>query len=102
MREGAFHILGKPVRPGTKHWEVGGYDGGVFPIELGAIGVQLYNGYYEFEPLVYLQGLLLYFQFPIYFMCVMAVFFYVMTRSRYLTMFLVVVYSIALIAIPPK
>ncbi len=67
---------------------------------LAGMGVQLYHGYYEFDVLVYLQGLLLFYQFPLYFMCVASIFFFVITRSRYLTMFLMVLYAVGLIAIP--
>lgn len=67
---------------------------------VAAIGVQIYNEYYEFQLLVYLQGLLMFFQFPLYFMCVASIFFFVITRSRYITMFLMVLYAIALIAFP--
>ena len=67
---------------------------------LAGMGVQIYNQYYEFELLVYLQGLLMFYQFPLYFMCVVSIFFFVITRSRYITMFLMVLYAVALIAIP--
>ncbi len=67
---------------------------------IAGIGVQFYNEYYEVQPLVYLQGLLMFFQFPLYFMCVASIFFFVVTRSRYITMFLMVLYSIGLIALP--
>ena len=67
---------------------------------LAAIGVQLYNGYYELEILVYIQGLLMFYQFPLYFMCVASIFFFVITRSRYITMFLIVLYTVSLIALP--
>ena len=67
---------------------------------LTAISVQLYNGYYDLDILVYLQGLLMFYQFPLYFICVVSVFFFVMTRSRYITMFLVVLYVVSLIALP--
>jgi ABC-2 type transport system permease protein len=67
---------------------------------LTAISVQLYNGYYELDLLVYAQGLLVFYQFPLYFTCVASLFFFVMTRSRYITMFLVVLYIVSLIALP--
>jgi ABC-2 type transport system permease protein len=67
---------------------------------LAAIGVQLYNGYFQLDILVYAQGLLMFFQFPLYFMCVASVFFFVVTRSRYITMFLVVMYLVSLISLP--
>ncbi len=67
---------------------------------LAAVSVQLYNGYYELDLLVYLQGLLMFFQLPLYFMCVVSIFFFVVTRSRYITMFLMVLYAVALIAMP--
>jgi hypothetical protein len=66
---------------------------------LTGIGVQLYNGYYELDLLVYAQGLLMFYQFPLYFMCVVSIFFFVVTRSRYITMFLVVLYTVSLIAL---
>ncbi|MBT4493837.1 MAG: hypothetical protein HOC70_11390 [Gammaproteobacteria bacterium] len=65
-----------------------------------AFGVQIYHNYYEFNVLTYLTGLLFFFQFPLYFMCVLSVFFFVMTRSRYMTMFLMVLYAVSLIALP--
>lgn len=67
---------------------------------IGAIGVQLYNGYFELELHVYAQGLLLFFQIPLYFMCVVSIFLFVITRSRYITMFLMVIYAVALISLP--
>lgn len=67
---------------------------------LAAIGIQLVGGYHELNLLAYLQGLFVFFQFPLYFMCVLALFFFVITRSRYITMFLLILYTVGLIAIP--
>ena len=58
---------------------------------IASIGVQLYKGFTDIELLLYAKGLLFFFQIPYYLMIVMAVFFYVVTRSKYITMFLTIV-----------
>ncbi len=67
---------------------------------IAAIGIQVYKGYYNFEILLYLEGLLLFFQFPIYLMCVMGLFLVVLTRNKNLAMLIMVLYFISLIALP--
>lgn len=67
---------------------------------IAAIGIQIYKGYYELDILLYLQGLLFYFQLPMYLMCVVGIFLGVLTRSKNLAMLLMVLYFISLIALP--
>lgn len=67
---------------------------------LAAIGVQLYSGFYDIDVAQYLLGLLFFFQFPLYLMIVMAVFFYVLTRNKYASMALMIVYVIMMLALP--
>lgn len=74
--------------------------GMLFVVMLAAIGVQLYKGFYDINILQYLQGLFFFFQFPLYLMIVMAVFFNVLTRSKYIAMFLMVLYFVYSIAAP--
>lgn len=67
---------------------------------LGAIGVQLYKGFYDVNLIQYLQGLLFFFQFPLYLMLVLAMFFYVVTRNKYISMFIMVLYLLVTFALP--
>lgn len=67
---------------------------------LAAIGFQLFTGYYDIDLTVYLAGLLFFFQFPLYLMVVMALFFYVITRNKYATMFLIILYLMLTLALP--
>jgi ABC-type transport system involved in multi-copper enzyme maturation permease subunit len=67
---------------------------------IAAIGIQVYKGYYDLNIPLYLSGLLFYFQFPMYLMCVVGVFLVVLTRSKNLTMLLMVLYFISLLALP--
>lgn len=67
---------------------------------LAGIGIQLSKGFFEIDILQYLVGLLWFFQFPLYLMMVMAVFFYVLTRNKYMAMFLMIVYLILSLALP--
>jgi hypothetical protein len=67
---------------------------------LGAIGVQLYKGFYEINIFQYLQGLLFFFQFPLYLMLVLAMLFYVITRNKFISMFMVVLYILATLVMP--
>ncbi len=59
--------------------------------------VQIAKGYYSIELGHYVLGLFSFFQFPIWFTCVIAVFAQVVTGNRYLGMFLVVVYLVILL-----
>lgn len=67
---------------------------------LAGIGIQLSKGFYDINIGQYLVGLLWFFQFPLYLMMVLSVFFYVLTRNKYIAMFLMVVYFIASLALP--
>jgi ABC-type transport system involved in multi-copper enzyme maturation permease subunit len=67
---------------------------------IAAIGMQIYSGYYQFDIPLYLEGLLVYFNFPIYLMCVVGLFLVVLTQSKNLAMLLMVVYFVSLIALP--
>jgi len=67
---------------------------------IAAIGVQLYSGYYEINVPQYLLGLLFFFQFPFYLMIVLSVFFYVISRSKYIAMFLMILYFVITLALP--
>ena len=62
--------------------------------------VQIFSGYYDFNIKQYLLGTLYFFQFPLYLMCVLAVFSYLVTRNKYTAMFVMVLYIIYLIAMP--
>ncbi len=61
---------------------------------LAGIGVQLFTGFYEIDIGLYLKGLLFFFQFPLYLMCVLAILCYVLTRNKYFAMLLMVIYFI--------
>ncbi|MBD3649305.1 MAG: hypothetical protein HUJ31_18065, partial [Pseudomonadales bacterium] len=67
---------------------------------LAAIGFQLVEGFHDIDIGVYLAGLLFFFQFPLYLMVVMALFFYVVTRNKYATMFLMILYLMLTLAMP--
>jgi hypothetical protein len=67
---------------------------------LAGLGVQIYKEYYYFNISQYLVGLLFFFQFPLYFMAVLAVFFYVLLRNKYLAMFMMILYFVASLAAP--
>ena len=69
-------------------------------VMLAAIGVQLYKGFYDINPFQYLSGLLFFFQFPIYLMITLSVFFYVLTRNKYTAMFLMIVYVVSGLTLP--
>lgn len=60
-----------------------------------AIVFQLVNGYYDISLLQYLLGSLFFFQLPLYLMVTLSVFFYVLTRNKFITMFLMIVYVVA-------
>ncbi len=67
---------------------------------LAAIGVQIYHEFYDINVLHYLKGLLFFFQFPFYLMTVLSVFFYVITRNKFIAMFLMAMYFVASLALP--
>ena len=67
---------------------------------IAAIGVQVYSGYYDIDIMQYLLGLLFFFQFPFYLMIVLSVFFYVVSRSKFVAMFLMIVYFVLSLALP--
>ncbi len=67
-----------------------------------AILVQLFKGYYDFQIGYYLLGLFSFFQFPIWFTCVLAVFAQVLTGNRYLGMLVVVLYFVATLFLPQQ
>lgn len=67
-----------------------------------AIMVQLFKGYYDFQFGYYFLGLFSFFQFPIWFTCVLAVFAQVVTGNRYLGMFVVVGYFVATLFLPQQ
>lgn len=69
---------------------------------LAGILVQASKGYYSFELGHYVLGLFTFFQFPIWFSCVLAVFAQVLTGNRYLGMFILVVYFIVLLFVPQQ
>tara|TARA_R110002072_G_scaffold104540_1_gene228984 strand:- start:952 stop:4515 length:3564 start_codon:yes stop_codon:yes gene_type:complete len=69
-------------------------------VMVAAIALQLFNGYYEIDLPQYLLGLLFFFQFPIYLMVTMSVFFYVLTRNKYTAMFLMIVYVVSGLSLP--
>ena len=64
--------------------------------------VQLFSGYYVFELKAYLLGLFSFFQFPIWFTCVLAVFAQVITGQRYLGMLVVVLFLIGQMFLPQQ
>ena len=67
---------------------------------VAAIGVQLYKEFYAINILQYLKGLLFFFQFPLYLMIVLAVFFYVLTRNKFISMFLMIMYFVVTLVLP--
>jgi general stress protein CsbA len=64
--------------------------------------VQLAKGYYDLEILHYLFGLFSFFQYPIWFTCVLAVFAHVITGNRYLGMFIMVLYFVGSLILPQQ
>ncbi|MBT3530413.1 MAG: hypothetical protein HOF74_01540 [Gammaproteobacteria bacterium] len=62
--------------------------------------VQIIKGYYEFDIPQYFWGLFSFFQFPIWFSCVLAVFAQVITGNRYIGMFVIVAYFVANMFLP--
>jgi ABC-type transport system involved in multi-copper enzyme maturation permease subunit len=65
-----------------------------------AMGVQVFKEFYDINLIQYLQGLLFFFQFPLYLMVVLAVFFYVITRNKFIAMFMMVLYLLASLSMP--
>ena len=69
---------------------------------LAAVLVQILKGYYDFELLQYFFGLFSFFQIPIWFTCVLAVFAQVITGNKYLGMFVLVVYFAGTLFLPQQ
>ncbi len=67
---------------------------------LTGMAIQVSKGFFDIDVLQYLVGLLWFFQFPLYLMMVMGVFFFVLTRNKYIAMFLLIVYFILSLALP--
>ena len=67
-----------------------------------AVLIQVSKGYYDFDFLQYFFGLFSFFQFPIWFTCVLAVFTQVITGNRYIGMFVVVMYFAAVLFLPQQ
>lgn len=64
--------------------------------------VQISKGFYDFQLGYYFLGLFSFFQFPIWFACILAVFAQVITGNRYLGMFVVVGYFVATLFLPQQ
>ncbi|GIT23135.1 MAG: hypothetical protein CM1200mP40_28170 [Gammaproteobacteria bacterium] len=64
----------------------------LFAAMIAAIVVQALKGYFDFNFLQYFFGLFSFFQFPIWFTCVFAVFAHVVAGNRYIGMFVVLLY----------
>lgn len=69
---------------------------------LAAILVQVLKGYYDFNILQYLLGLFSFFQIPIWFTCVLAVFAQVLSGNRYIGMFVIVLYFAGTLFLPQQ
>lgn len=69
---------------------------------LGGMQVQVLKGFYDFQLMQYLLGLFAFFQFPIWFTCVLAVFAQVLTGNRYLGMFVMVLYFAGTLILPQQ
>jgi ABC-2 type transport system permease protein len=69
---------------------------------VAAILVQLFKGYYDLNVLQYLFGLFSFFQVPIWFTCVLAIFAQVITGNRHLGMFIIVLYFIGSLILPQQ
>ncbi|MFT7470386.1 MAG: ABC-2 type transport system permease protein [Kiritimatiellia bacterium] len=69
---------------------------------LAAVLIQIFKGYYDFNFSQYFFGLFSFFQFPIWFTCVLAVFAQVVTGNRYLGMFVVVMYFAGTLFLPQQ
>lgn len=69
-------------------------------VMLAAIGVQLYKGFTDIDPLQYIAGLFFFFQFPVYLTITLSIFFYILTRNKYTAMFLTVAYFVCLALLP--
>lgn len=67
---------------------------------LAAILVQVFKGYFDLNIPQYLLGLFAFFQFPIWFLCVLSMFAQVITGNRYIGMFIVVLYFAGGIILP--
>jgi len=62
--------------------------------------VQTFKGYYQYDILQYLFGMFSFFQFPIWFTCVLAVFAQVLTGNRYIGMFIIIAYFVSIMFLP--
>ena len=71
-------------------------------VMLGAMLVQVSKGFYDLNIFQYLFGLFSFFQFPIWFTCVLAVFAQVITGNRYLGMFIMVLYFAGSLILPQR
>jgi ABC-2 type transport system permease protein len=69
-------------------------------VMIAAIIFQLVKGYTDISVFQYVTGLLFFFQFPLYLMVTLSVFFYVLTRNKYIAMFLMIVYVVSGLALP--
>ncbi len=67
---------------------------------VAGILVQTFKGYFEYEFSQYLFGLFSFFQFPIWFTCVLAVFAQALTGNRYIGMFVVVAFFVGNMFLP--
>ncbi|NKB33209.1 MAG: hypothetical protein GKR91_08930 [Pseudomonadales bacterium] len=67
-----------------------------------AMAVQAFKGYFDFNIAQYLLGLFSFFQFPLWFTCVLALFVQVITGNRYIGMFLAVLYFVVSIILPQQ
>ena len=69
---------------------------------VAAMAVQTFKGYFDFSISQYIFGLFSFFQFPIWFTCVLALFTQVITGNRYIGMFLVVLYFVGSLILPQQ
>ena len=69
---------------------------------LGGILVQVGTGFYDIDIFQYLFGLFAFFQYPVWFTCVLAVFAQVITGNRYLGMFVMVLYFVVSMILPQQ
>ncbi len=74
----------------------------LFAAMIAAIVVQALKGYFDFNFLQYFFGLFSFFQFPIWFTCVFAVFAHVVAGNRYIGMFVVLLYFAGSLILPQQ
>lgn len=72
----------------------------LFAAAIAGVGVQLYKGFFDIDVVEYVAGLLFFFQFPLYLMMSISLFAYVVTRNKYASMFIMVLYVLYSIAMP--